>query len=433
MRVLVITDNRFWREQIGSQRRISSLCKHLQDQRHELFVIFAGHLYPMDEELLASGQFPYQIESFGRRAEQVVGEGHSLPAWARVRRTLKRLLSQVLATLSRWRDKSSHEGKRVFVLQWQEPKLKDFVDERVQQLFIASCAKYQPGLIIVEYVRLSYVLDLCRGAIPKGCRTLIDTHDVQFERQERYHARGQVHDIDITAAEEARALSLADAVIAIQATDAKKLSVICPKLRVIVAGFPETIFQHPVRDNPKNVVRVAFFGSDMPPNQDAAWVLVTRIFPSLRELFGEHVELHLYGKVCAGFARSASVPGLVLHGFVEDLVAAYAEVDLVANPITFGGGLKIKNVEALCHGRPLITTSVGAEGLEAGAGKGFWVADGEVEFENQLKVLVKDEAARYQLAEEARAFARRHLSADVVYADFDAFVKYKMALDVPGI
>jgi glycosyltransferase involved in cell wall biosynthesis len=428
--VLVVTDNRFWREQIGSQRRISSLCKHLKDQGHELLVIFAGYLYSMDDDILVSGRFPYRIESFGLRAEQSGGEGESLWTLARIRRTLQRVRSQGRATLSRYRDKSMSVGKRALALQWQEPKLQDFVDERVSQRFIAGCENYQPGLIIVEYVRLSYVLDLCRGAIPNRCRTLIDTHDVQFERQERYHARGQIHDIDITAAEEARALSLADAVIAIQATDARKLLDICPKLKVIVAGFPETICQHAIRENPGNVVRIAFFGSDMPPNRDAASVLVRRIFPSLRKRFGERVELHLYGKVCDGFSSNGTVPGLVLHGFVDDLAAAYAEVDLLANFIAFGGGLKIKNVEALCHGRALLTTPVGAEGLEGGAGKVFWVADGEAAFAAQLAVLVEDDLTRYQLATEALAFARRHLSADVVYADFDAFVKGEMVSDV---
>ena len=422
MRVLVVTDNRFWREQIGSQRRIFSLCKHLLDQGHELSIIFAGHLYPVDESLLASGRFPYSIESFGRRAEQSAGGDQGLPMRARIRNSLRQLVSQGRAELSRRRDDSSRGGRRILALQFQEPKLRDFVDERVRQRFIATCEKFQPELIIVEYVRLAYVLDSCRAAIPKGCRTLIDTHDVQYERQERYHASGQVHDIDITPAEEASALSLADAVIAIQATDAAKLLAICPGLRVIVAGFPEGIHQHAPRDNPEKVVRIAFFGSDMPPNREAAMVLIKGIFPSLRQRFGERVELHLYGKVCEAFAGDAKVPGLVLHGFVDDLIEAYAQIDLVANPIAFGGGLKIKNVEALCHGRALLTTPVGAEGLEAGAGKGFWVADGGEEFAVQLERLVENEDCRCQLSVAALTFARRHLSADVVYADLDAFM-----------
>lgn len=422
MRVLVVTDNRFWREQIGSQRRISSLCRHLHDLGHELSIVFAGHLYPVDENLLASGRFPYGIESFGRRTEQLAGGGQGVPVGLLIRNTLRQVVSQGRAQLSRWGGYGPRSGRRILALQFQEPKLRDFVDERVRQRFSVACETFQPALIIVEYVRLAYVLDLCREAIPMGCRTLIDTHDVQFERQERYHACGQVHDIDITASEEARALSLADAVIAIQATDAAKLSAICPGLRVIVAGFPETIHQHTDREKPEGAVRIAFFGSDMPPNREAAMALVKGFFPSLRQRFAERVELHLYGKVCEAFAGDALVPGLVLHGFVEDLIAAYAQIDLVANPIAFGGGLKIKNVEALCHGRPLITTTVGAEGLEDGLGVAFQVADETGLFLERLGQLVESASLRHHWSEHALLFARQHLSEDAVYADLDRYV-----------
>lgn len=398
------------------------MCKHLLDHGHELSIIFAGYLYPVDESALASGRFPYPLESFGQRVEQSVGRGQRLPVSARIRSILRQVVRQGVAQLSRWRDDSERSGRRVFALQLQEPKLRDFVDERVQQRFVAACEEFQPELIVVEYVRLAYVLDTCRTAIPKGCRSLIDTHDVQFERQERFHACRQKHDIDITAGEEARALALADTVIAIQATDAAKLSAICPSLNVIVVGFPEAIYQHASRDNSENVVRVAFFGSDMPPNREASMVLVNKVLPKLRQRFGERFELHLFGKVCNAFAGDSALPGLVLHGFVDDLFAAYAQIDLVANPIAFGGGLKIKNVEALCHGRALLTTPVGAEGLEEGIGRAFWVADGEIEFAAFLEELVADDALRSKLALDGLAFARQHLSAEVVYANLDAFM-----------
>lgn len=398
------------------------MCKHFLDRGHDLSIIFAGHLYPVDQSLLASGRFPYGIDSFGRRPEQAIGGRQKLPVIARIRNTLRQAVSQGRALFSRLRDDSSRSERRLLALQFREPKLRDFVDERVLQRFIATCERLQPELIIVEYVRLAYVLDSCRAAIPKGCRTLIDTHDVQHERQERYHACGQRHDIDITAAEEARALSLADAVIAIQATDAAKLSAICPGLRVIVAGFPETVHQHAVRDNPENVVRIAFFGSDMPPNREAVKVLVKDVFPSLRERYAERVELHLYGKICEAFSGDMQVSGLMLHGFVDDLVAAYAQIDVVANPITFGGGLKIKNVEALCHGRPLLTTSIGAEGLEAGIGVAFQVADETNQFLDRLAQLVASESLRHHWSEQALRFARKQLSKDAVYVDLDMYI-----------
>lgn len=423
MRMLLVTDNRFWREQIGSQRRIASLLKHFVDQGHELFVIFAGHLYSVDVSLLSSNQFGCGFESFGLKEELPVELAPRVPLRVRIRQTLRKMASQGIVQATRWLNDSFPSGRRVLSLQFQEPKLRDFVDKRVEHLFVKVCEKFKPEAIIVEYVRLAYLLETCRMAIPEGCRTLIDTHDVQFERQARFHDSGQVHDIDITATEEARALSTADAAIAIQATDALKLSAICPGLKVIVAGFAENIYQHPARDNPENAVRVAFFGSDMPPNRDAASLLVKRIFPLLRSRFAERFELHLFGKVCETFTGELQVPGLILHGFVDDLAGAYAQIDLIANPIAFGGGLKIKNVEALCHGRAMLTTSVGSEGLESGIGTGFLVADSETEFASCLEKLIEDDALRNRLSLQASEFARQYFSAEAVYGELDAYMR----------
>ena len=53
----------------------------------------------------------------------------------------------------------------------------------------------------------------------------------------------------------------------------------------------------------------------------------------------------------------------------------YGSVDVVVNPIEFGSGLKIKNVEAIAHGKPLITTSHGAHGFIDAAHASVLVAD----------------------------------------------------------
>ncbi|MBL0749139.1 glycosyltransferase [Nocardioides baculatus] len=56
--------------------------------------------------------------------------------------------------------------------------------------------------------------------------------------------------------------------------------------------------------------------------------------------------------------------GVVLAGFVDDLFAEYAEASAALVPVLQGAGVKFKTVEAMCHGVPVVTTSVGAEGIE---------------------------------------------------------------------
>ena len=110
-------------------------------------------------------------------------------------------------------------------------------------------------------------------------------------------------------------------------------------------------------------------------------------------------------------------------GYVDDLDALYAETDIVVNPVTFGGGLKIKCVEALAHGKPLITSPVGAEGIEKGANKAFIVCTSPAETVEQLNALIEDPERRRELATSARAFAEQHFSVQAAYGPLGQIIE----------
>jgi len=64
--------------------------------------------------------------------------------------------------------------------------------------------------------------------------------------------------------------------------------------------------------------------------------------------------------------------GVTVHGVVPDMADAYRRAAVVLAPLRFGTGLKIKSVEALSYGRPLICSPVAAEGMED-SGRRAWV------------------------------------------------------------
>jgi glycosyltransferase involved in cell wall biosynthesis len=116
-------------------------------------------------------------------------------------------------------------------------------------------------------------------------------------------------------------------------------------------------------------------------------------------------------------------PGVTLRGFVDDLRGAYRDVDIVLNPVFFGAGLKLKTVEALCFARPLVTTSLGAEGLEDGIGSAFLAHDAPEEIGRAVEGLIQDASARRRLAEAAHAYARKHFTPRAIYAPLDRLLK----------
>jgi glycosyltransferase involved in cell wall biosynthesis len=94
---------------------------------------------------------------------------------------------------------------------------------------------------------------------------------------------------------------------------------------------------------------------------------------------------------------------VLVAGSVPDLEPYYRRAALVAVPMRLGGGTRIKVLEALAHGKALVTTSIGAEGLSLRSGEALEIADGPDAFADACVRLLGDAAARRRLAENGRA------------------------------
>lgn len=101
---------------------------------------------------------------------------------------------------------------------------------------------------------------------------------------------------------------------------------------------------------------------------------------------------------------------VVLEGYVEDLDSALSTATALVNPLRFGSGVKIKVIEALGRGVPIVSTPVGADGIAAGLGEGLLVGDSTEEFVRWMVQLVdpatNEEASRAAAAHFARVYSR---------------------------
>jgi glycosyltransferase involved in cell wall biosynthesis len=102
-------------------------------------------------------------------------------------------------------------------------------------------------------------------------------------------------------------------------------------------------------------------------------------------------------------ARLASL-GIALHANVPSVVPFYEACDAVISPIFLGGGTRIKLLEAMALGRPIVTTSIGAEGLDLVAGEHAVIVDDMTDFAREMIRLSQNPSERTRLAGNARAF-----------------------------
>lgn len=97
---------------------------------------------------------------------------------------------------------------------------------------------------------------------------------------------------------------------------------------------------------------------------------------------------------------------IYLIGFVENLNKLYEQSRVFISPIFFGSGIKIKNLNAMYRGLPLVTTSLGAEGIEGKDSIHFCIANNKNEFIKKIKLLLTNEKIWYIISKNSRNLVR---------------------------
>jgi glycosyltransferase involved in cell wall biosynthesis len=160
---------------------------------------------------------------------------------------------------------------------------------------------------------------------------------------------------------------------------------------------------------------VLFVGTlGYPPNTDAARFLCRDIFPHLHDR--AHLDIAGPGAP-PDLQRLANKQAITLHGMVPDLAPLYATAAVAAVPIRAGGGTRIKILEAFAHRVPVVSTSVGAEGLDVMPGRDFLCADGAQAFAAACCRVAADHGLAANLRDAGTALLRRRYAAINVRRD----------------
>jgi glycosyltransferase involved in cell wall biosynthesis len=134
------------------------------------------------------------------------------------------------------------------------------------------------------------------------------------------------------------------------------------------------------------------------PNLDAARWLADDIFPLIRLDFPD-MELLIVGDHPPEDVLSlTSQPGISVIGPVEDIRPYLRQALVFLAPVRTGSGTRQKILDAMAMGLPVVSTSVGCEGLEAADGESICLAETPDEFRKKVRRLVRDPEFRSRLA-----------------------------------
>lgn len=167
--------------------------------------------------------------------------------------------------------------------------------------------------------------------------------------------------------------------------------------------------------------RLLFFGSyEWFPNEDAIRWFCREVFPAIRRAHPD-AEVVIAGRGAPQSVRSlAEIPGVAFAGEVDDLEALVRTASVVVAPIRVGGGVRIKVLESMAWGAPVVTTPSGFEGVEATPGEDLVVADTASSLAEATVELLENPERRRALRQSARETIAERYTESAVGAELEA-------------
>lgn len=158
-----------------------------------------------------------------------------------------------------------------------------------------------------------------------------------------------------------------------------------------------------------------------PPNADGIRWFLHEVFPLVRKQMPK-ITLTIVGKnPPRDFLRLAENPenGVIVTGFVEDLDPCFANSALMVIPVRAGGGMRVRILEAFARAMPVVTTTIGLEGIQAQPGKDVLVADTSSDFADAVVNLLRDKTLQATLATNSRQLVESKYDWQVVLGELD--------------
>ena len=256
---------------------------------------------------------------------------------------------------------------------------------------------HQTNLLVCNYVFLSQ----CLLQVPDHVLTLIDTHDRFGGRSNYYRAtRTEPNFFYTSDAEEKKGLDRADIVIAI--TESEQLhfeTLIGRSCELLLPDIPKVRqFKHVT-----SISAIGFIGHGNDANLFSIGQFITDFCEKWQPGFPT---LKIAGEICKSIG-TIDHSGVELMGYVNQLSEFYDEIDLVIAPIIMGTGLKMKVVEALAYGKPVIGTALAFEGLPVHSQLHRLSQSWQVV--ETINSMVENEALFNSCVEESKALFQRYI------------------------
>jgi sugar transferase (PEP-CTERM/EpsH1 system associated) len=202
--------------------------------------------------------------------------------------------------------------------------------------------------------------------------------------------------------------------ITVSENDRRLLTAANPRLQVdVVPNGVDTQMYQPLKQERK-IPAVVFVGSlDYFPCVDAVIFFCNEVLPHIRRRVS-NVEVWIVGSNPRPEVEELQQNGIHVTGRVDDVRPYYSRSTVCVVPLRAGGGTRLKILEAMALGRPVVSTSIGCEGLDVIDGEHLFIADHPEDFAEKTVRLLTDEPLRQSIINRARELVVSRYDWDII-------------------
>ncbi len=266
-----------------------------------------------------------------------------------------------------------------------------------------------------DYIIISYVLFfpfIENKSLTKNSKVIVDTHDFftgQFSQIKRTDL-GKLFKTEINQ------LKKFDSIWAISAEEQFIFSQFLPEKEILT--IPHGVESNFTQKSETKEIDLFYVASNNPHNLNSAKWFFEKVYP----LLPKHIQITIVGRVNQVID---DYPNVRKIEFAESLDELYQSSKVTICPMLSGTGLKIKVVESLSYGIPVVCNERGVDGLLSKINNGCLVSNNPNEFADFIEKLLNDEEYYNKISREGKEFFTQSLDENIVFKKLDYFFKFE--------
>ena len=217
-----------------------------------------------------------------------------------------------------------------------------------------------------------------------------------------------------------------DAVLPMTSNDSKIFSEYAPSVlqKIVPIGLSADVY--PYNEHQKEELCLFHLGAmDWLPNREAVEWFLERCWFDVKEKF-PHLKLYLAGR---GFPESLKIDdgNIIYNDEIKNAVEYMQGKAIMIAPVLSGSGMRVKILQAFALGKAVVSTTIGAEGIECLNGENILIADSPGDFISSIEKLVNDISLRNRIGMNARRLFLEKYSAERIADDVIRFYQTLIA------